>query len=314
MKYETLPFLPRPVSRIALGTALFGSDIPEDEAFAIMDAYAECGGNVLDSAHMYANWLPDGAGKSETTIGRWLRQAKPEPMLIATKGAEKCMTRDGIRRQLQESLGRLGLDKIDFYWLHRDNRNVPAGEILEWLNELVGEGWFPAFGCSNWRVPRIAEAREYAAAHHLQGFSASQIGFSLAVANPEITELIDQVFMDRETLDFHRREDFPVVAYTSQAGGFFSGKYTPDGPATGCSPNPNTVRLFHTHDNCARLAACHRLAAEKGCSPNQICLAWLLHQPFATVAIVGANRVERVNDSCGAADISLSAADMGRLS
>ncbi len=313
MRVITLPHLPKPISRIVLGTAWFGTNIPEEQAFGLMDRYAACGGNLLDSAHMYARWVPDGAGKSETTVGRWLKQAKPEGMLIATKGADRGMTRDGIRQQLTESLERLGLDRIDFYWLHSDDPKVPAGDILEWLNELVKEGFFPAFGCSNWRVPRIVEAAEYARQKNIQGFSASQISWSLAMAIPEIAATLPQVFMDEATLEFHRQQDLPIVAYSSQAGGFFAGNYDPAGPTAGGKPNPNIVRLFGSKMNYARLAAANAIAAQKGCSANQVSLAWMLHQSFPACAIVGANTPDRVADSCGAGDVELTAAEVQQL-
>lgn len=313
MKFITLPQMPNPVSRIVLGTAWFGTNIAEDQAFGLMDRYAGCGGNLLDSAHMYASWMPGGAGKSETTVGRWLKRTNPDGMLIATKGADRGMTREGIRQQLNESLERLDRARIDFYWLHSDDPKIPAGEILEWLNELVKEGIFPAFGCSNWRVPRIIEAAEYARAHKVQGFSASQISWSLAMAIPEIASTLPQVFMDEDTLEFHRRQAFPIVAYSSQAGGFFAGNYDPDGPTAGGQPNPNIVRLFGSKMNYARLAAAKDIATAKGCSVNQVSLAWMLHQSFPACAIVGANSPERVADSCGAADVDLTPEEIRRL-
>jgi hypothetical protein len=133
MKFASLPGTVIPASRIALGTAWFGTAISEEQSFKLMDAFIERGGNFLDTAHMYANWVKGGAGKSETTIGRWLRQTRPGNIVIATKGADGGMTRDGIRKQFTESLDRLQLEKVDFYWLHRDDPAVPAGDIIEWL-------------------------------------------------------------------------------------------------------------------------------------------------------------------------------------
>jgi aryl-alcohol dehydrogenase-like predicted oxidoreductase len=223
------------------------------------------------------------------------------------------MTRDGIRSQLAESLDRLGTDRVDFYWLHRDAPAVPVADILGWLNELVAEGRFAAFGCSNWEVPRIREAMECARRSGVRGFSASQISWSLARADLAVAGGKGQVFMDDATFAFHQSSALPVVAYSSQAGGFFAGNYDPEGPSAGGQPNPNIVRYYGTKANYARLAAAKRLAAAQGCTPNQISLACLLNQSFQSFAIVGANTPERVVDSCGAADIVLSDAERRSL-
>lgn len=313
MKYRELPGLDKKASVISLGTAWFGTAIAEDLAFRLMDAYAAAGGSFLDTAHMYASWVPDGAGMSETTVGKWLRRAGRDRMVVATKGADKAMTREGIRGQLDESLARLGLPAIDLYWLHRDDPSVPAGEILEWLNELVREGRFQAFGCSNWGTARIAEAESYARAKGLRGLCASQIGWSLAGVNPEVKLGGGQVYMDDAILAWHRKTALPVVAYSAQGGGFFAGAYDPEGPAPGLKPNPNIVRFHGTPFNYARLALVKRMAARKGCSPNQLALAYVLNHTFPTFAIAGANTPERMADTCGAADLELGPREVAAL-
>lgn len=313
MKYAELPGTDRKASRIVLGCAWFGTDIPEDRAFELLDLFAQKGGNFLDTAHMYASWVKGGAGKSETTIGKWLKRAGSAKVVIGTKGADQGMTRDVIRRQLAESLDRLGLPGVDFYWLHRDDPAVPVGDIIEWLNELTAEKNIGAFGCSNWRPPRIEEAMAYARKRGVKGFAASQIGWSLARVNPEAAKGGSQVFMDDETFAFHKAGGLPMVAYSSQAGGFFAGKYDPAGPPAGQTPNPAIVRYYGTPANYARLAAAKKLAAAKGVSANQVSLAYLLHQSFPSFAIAGAGRPDYVADSCGAGDVELTTQEVALL-
>lgn len=312
MRYETLNGTASSASVIALGTAWFGTAIPEEEAWRLLDAYVGCGGNFLDTAHMYAGWVPGGAGKSETTIGRWLKRAGVSPV-VATKGADRGMTRRDIRGQLMESLERLGVARVDFYWLHRDVPSVPVAEILGWLEELRSEGRFLAYGCSNWSLSRIREAMDYARHAGIRGFSASQIGWSLARVAPAAAGGGSQVFMDDDTLDFHRATRLPLVAYSSQAGGFFAGRYDPAAPAAGAPPNPNIVRYYGTEANYARLRTAVDIAAERGVTPNQVALAYLLHEDFPAFPIVGANSLERVRDCCGAADVKLGPEQVLRL-
>lgn len=312
MKYTSLPGTELPASRVVLGTAWFGTAIAEDASYKLMDAFVEQGGNFLDTAHMYANWVKDGAGKSESTIGKWLRTTRPKNIVIATKGADKGMTRDGIRAQLKESLDRLGLDRVAFYWLHRDDPSVPAGDIIEWLNELVREGRFRAFGCSNWLPDRIAEAQVYAAQKRLRGFAASQIGWSLARVVPEVRGG-GMVFMDDATMAYHEATGLPCIAYSAQAGGFFGGNFDPKGPPPGVTPNAGIVKYYGCPANYHRLEATNKMAKQKGVTPNQLSLAYLLCQSFPGFAIAGANSPERVADACGAASIELTRSECNTI-
>jgi aryl-alcohol dehydrogenase-like predicted oxidoreductase len=313
MKYAPLPGTDSRASLIVLGTAWFGTAIAERDAFRLMDVYVEHGGNFLDTAHMYASWVKDGAGKSETTIGKWLKRVDRKSVLIATKGADLGMTRDGILTQFSQSLERLGLDRVDFYWLHMDDPKVPAAEIIEWLNELVSEGRASSFGCSNWKVARIQQANDYARQRGLRGFAASQIRWSLADPNPAVAGAGHTVSMDADTLAFHARTGLPQVAYSSQAGGFFAGNYDPKGAPPGAKPNPNIVSYYGTDENYRRLAAVKKLAAAKGRTGNQIALAYLMNHPFPCFPIVGANSPERVADSCSATEITLTKEEVRAL-
>ncbi|MDA1138425.1 MAG: aldo/keto reductase [Planctomycetota bacterium] len=314
MRYNTLPGTNEKASVIALGTAWYGSDIPEKESFLILDTYLEMGGNFLDTAHSYMRWGGRGDAKSELTIGKWLRNQNRKEILIGTKGADMGMDEKTIGKQILESLERLGTDFIDFYWLHSDDASVPAGEILEWLNRWADDGLIHAFGCSNWPVARMREAAEYAERHAIRGFGASQIGWSLARMLPEVLSGGGQIFMDEGTFSYHQQTSFPVVAYSSQAGGFFAGKYDPETPTPGTEPNPNIVRCFGSDENYARLAAVKEMAKEKGCTPNQLALAYLTNQAFPVFPIAGPNSVDQVRDSCRAGDIVLSDDELSRLS
>lgn len=313
MKSITLPGTSKQASRICLGTAWFGTEIAEDRAYQLLDTFVSAGGNFLDTAHMYASWVKGGAGKSEETLGKWIKSRKPANIVLATKGADRSMSRDGIRGQLDESLKRLQLDRVDFYWLHADNTTVPVSDIIEWLNELVKENRFTAFGCSNWKIDRIAAAQEYAKSKGLRGFSASQIGWSLARVNPAVAGGGNQIFMDDATMKYHRDTGLAQVAYSSQAGGFFGGNFDPKGAPPGVTPNANIVKYYGTPDNYKRQALVNELAAKKKATPNQVALAYLISQSFPSFAIAGANSPERVLDSCGAPNVSLTAEELAKL-
>ena len=178
---------------LCLGTGNFGAALDQDAAFALLDAYLDQGGNFLDSAQVYCDWIPDNErSSSEKIIGRWMKERRNrDRLVIATKGAHPDlatmqiprMSRAEIEADLHASLRHLQTDVIDLYWLHRDDPARPVAEILETLNAAVQAGKIRAFGCSNWRAERLQAANEYAATHGLHGFVASQVLWNLAVVD-----------------------------------------------------------------------------------------------------------------------------------
>jgi aryl-alcohol dehydrogenase-like predicted oxidoreductase len=321
MEYATIPGTRLTPSVISLGTGGFGSSVPRDTAFAIMDAYATQGGNFLDSAHIYAAWLPGGAGVSERTVGAWLKHSgQRENFVVATKGGHPYLQSMHVSRlspgeisqDLSESLERLDTGYVDLYWLHRDDPAVPVGEILGVLNEHLAAGRVRALGASNWGIRRIAEAAEYAAAHGMQSFCASQIGYSLAQSQiPSPTPEFNW-YMDGQTWEWHSQTGLPVVAYSSQALGFFSGKYAAD---SNLKPGKDqTVKKFYfSPGNFERQKRAAVLAEKYGRSVNQIALAYLLSQPFPVYPVVGSQNVAQLLDSVAAAGLVLRPAEVAWL-
>ena len=209
-------------SKILLGTTYFGDTISEKLAFDIMDKYYELGGNHIDTARSYAK------GEAERVVARWLKSRKLENVLVSTKGGfpetpnVSRLSEKEIRHDIETSLKALETECIDFYWLHRDDENIPVSQIIDLMNTLVKEGKIKKFGASNWRTYRIDEANEYARANNLLGFSASQIRFSPAIIAPEGNADRKLVDMDGASFLYYSEKNMPVAAYASQAKGFFS--------------------------------------------------------------------------------------------
>ena len=164
MKQVQLPQTDLTVSRVALGSSMLGSRVNRSDSFALLDAFVEKGGTLIDTAHVYANWAPGPRNISEKTIGAWLKvTGRRNEMVIASKGGHPEPGEDRISRlspteivgDLDSSLGLLGVERIDLYWLHRDDLNRPVGEMLEVVNEQARLGKIRYFGCSNWRPARI---------------------------------------------------------------------------------------------------------------------------------------------------------------
>ena len=302
-----LPHSELNVYPICLGGGPLGSTVDRDASFRLLDAFLAAGGNFIDTARVYADWLPIERSISEKTIGAWLRQrGNRSQVVLSTKGAHPDLNAMHIQRlspaeitgDLQASLENLGVETIDLYWLHRDDPTRPVSEILETLAGQVQAGKIRYFGCSNWKTGRIREAQAYAAAHGLPGFSGNQMMWSLAAADPSRLGDKTMVLMDPDMWRYHLESGLAAIPYTSQAGGFF----------TKLAENrmTNTASPYNTPQNQARLERIRQLMAQTGLSITQIVLGYLRSQPFTTVPIVGPKSIEQLQDCLTAADVRLS--------
>ena len=308
MRITPIPQTDLAPSAICLGSSNFGNGIAPADAYALLDAYVACGGNFIDTAAVYANWLPGEKNSSEKTIGRWLQKSGQRArMVIATKGAHPDLAAMHIARMspaeivddLEPSLKNLQTDWLDLYWLHRDDTARPVAEILDTLHSQVVAGKIRYFGCSNWRVDRIATAQTYAAQQGITGFVGNQMRWSLAEIDPVAVGDPTTVAMDRETYAFHRRTGLAAIPYSSQAGGYFQKL------AEGREIRPGQQKSYGTAGNRSRAERLQILAQETGYSISQLVLAYLTSQPFATIPIVGCRTVAQVEDSMRAGDVRL---------
>ncbi|NLV74431.1 MAG: aldo/keto reductase [Chloroflexi bacterium] len=312
MKTVQLPNTSLVSSGLGLGTASFGTSLDQRTSFAMLDAWLECGGTMIDTANAYANWIPGERSLSEKTIGLWMHSRSTRgQVLLATKGAnpepghlhEPRLARADILGDLEASLNNLQCDYIDLYYLHRDDPSRCVGEIIETLNEAVRSGKVRYLGCSNWQLERIQSAQAYTAERGLQGFSANQLFWNVAVV--DYASLGDDTIamMDVPTADFHRRTEMAAVAYSAQANGYFS-KMAADPQA---ELRKSTRNNYDTPTNRERLARILQLAGETGLSVTQIVLGYVLGQPFTSLALVGPRDLTQLHDAATAGDVELSA-------
>jgi 1-deoxyxylulose-5-phosphate synthase len=305
MKTISIQGLDKPVSQLIMGSDFFKLD-NSDVVHEIMSHYMNIGGNTIDTAHIYCG------GESELAIGKWLEDTgNRDQIVILTKGAHHDHTgprvnREAITSDLLTSLERLRVDSIDLYGLHRDDPHVPVGHIIEALNEHMEAGRIAAIGASNWTHNRLQEANDYAAAHGLVGFSFSSPNLSLAKPNEPFWA--GCVSADEHTLQWHAQQQFPLLSWSSQARGFFTGRYTPDN-----RENADLVRVFYNGENWERLRRAEQLAAEKGLTAIQIALAYVLNQPFPTCALIGPRTEEEMKSCATGAQLKLTAEEIAWL-
>ena len=318
MKCLTIPQTNLSVSQICLGTGEMGAPrIPRAAAFDLLDEFVALGGNFIDTAHVYSNWIPGEKSRSEKTIGAWFNErGNRKQIVLATKGAHPDLSTMHISRlspadmahDINESLEFLQTDSIDLYWLHRDDTAIPVSDILEPLNEQVAAGKIRYFGCSNWTVSRIQAAVDYAASKNIQGFVANQPMWSLAAPNMDRISDKTLVAMDPDTLAFHRRTGMTAIPYSSQAQGFFTKL-----AASGRAGLSESTSRYYTDTNVKRLEYAQMLARRYGVNLNDVVLAYLLCQPSTTIPVVGCKTLDQLRSSLKAADLTLTPEDVQLL-
>lgn len=307
------------VSRVCLGTNMFGTAAPQDKADAILDRFVELGGNFLDSARSYGDWIPDAPkGASERAIGDWLKRRSRDGLVIATKGCmvdlrvgdwRNRVTPDDLASDLGESLEHLGITTIDLYWLHADNPEAPVQTIIDALIGHQKAGRIRHFGASNWTPDRIAEAQAYAKSIGHQGFVAVQPFWGLAKPNEANRAALGYgPYYESGFAAVHN--DLPMIPYSSQSRGWFS-KVEAGGEE---SLRDDLRQMYDDKANPARLKAAQAIAKQHGVDTNAIVLAYLVNQPLQTIPIIGASSPEQLAESVAAVKIRLTPAELAELS
>ncbi len=294
------------VSQVCYGTAGMGADATVDEVDELLNAFRDGGGNFIDTAHVYSAWTLRGTGAAERLVGDYVQRNGGEDLVIATKGGQphlggyrrtdEWLAPYRIRADIDDSLGRLGLEAIDLYYLHRDDLAMEVAEIIDYLNEEVQRGRIRYLGASNWTCDRIEEANRYAEQNGLRGFAVSQVEWSLAYKEspPPEPRGTQTVYAHEEEVGFHERTGMALVAYTSTARGYFA---LEEG---GRDAYDNDLSR-------ARRQRARELAQELGVTPNQVALAWLMNQDFPVFPITGTLDPEHLRENMAAADIGLDA-------
>jgi len=304
------------VSRLCLGTMIFGSQRDQSEAFAIMDMAAELGIDFIDVADVYP--VPPSSetwGRTEEIVGAWL-QGKRERFVVATK----CVNRVGLGRNdsggsrkhvieaCEASLRRLKTDRVDVYYLHHSDLDAPMDETLEALDRLVRDGKVHYIGVSNFEAWQVAMAMEAIAKSNLA---------RVAVLQPRYN-LLNRPY-ERDLLPLARASGMGVVPYNPLGAGVLTGKYKrgEEPPAESRFAQGEYGKMYQGRYWSERVFdvadAVAELARENGCTSAQLAVAWLLAQPEVTAPIIGASRPEQLVETAKAVGLSLSESTMQRL-
>lgn len=308
------------VSELCLGTNMFGTATPQAQAEEILDTFVALGGNFLDTAHSYGDWIPDAPrAASEHVIGAWLKKKNNrDRIVLATKGCEfdyragdfaLRVTPALLEQDLLGSLAALQTDYIDLYWLHRDDPSKPVQAIVDALIAHQQAGRIRYFGCSNWSVARIEEAQAYAKSIGHDGFVACQPLWGLAAPNRDAMQKYCPGGYYEDGYQALHKAGLTMIPYSSQSRGFFS-KLAGGSRAT---LSPDLAELYYNEENLRKLEAVKTRAAYHGVGINDIVLAYLTSQPLPTIPIIGCSRSVQLRESANACMLELDIAELQLL-
>jgi aryl-alcohol dehydrogenase-like predicted oxidoreductase len=316
MQYGAIPGIDKPISRLVQGTGMIGSEELE-AGFALLDQAFELGCTAFDTARIYRK------GDSERVLGRWIRErGLREQAVVISKGVglgpgdSLRVTPQNVTSDLYDSLECLRTEYIDLYLLHRDDPSVPVGPLVEVLNEHLRAGRIRAIGGSNWSHDRIQAANAYAAERRLAPFVASSPQFSLAeqLTPPWVANLTISGSQGADARRWYESQNLPVFAWSSLAGGFFSGRFRRDNlESFSDQADVRCIGSYASEANFQRLDRAKELAGRKSATVPQIALAYVLRQPLNIFAVTGCATTAECADNAGAVEIELSAEELAWL-
>ncbi|MFG2224562.1 aldo/keto reductase [Streptomyces sp. NPDC048644] len=293
------------VSELSLGTMTFGDPegwgIGKETSARLVDAYADAGGNFIDTANNYTG------GNAETIVGELL-EGRRDTFVLATKYT--CATRKGdpnaagshrknLVQSLEASLRRLRTDHVDILWVHARDHFTPVDEVMRALDDVVRAGKALYIGVSDWPAWEIAQANTLADLRGWTSFAGSQLRYSLLERTPE-----------RELLPQARAFEQAVLAWAPLAAGKLTGKYR-RGESGRLTADGQGDRPDATDD--VTLTAVLDIAEQGGWSPAQVALAWLRSRPGTVIPLIGATKESQLADNLGSVDVTLDADTLARL-
>ena len=315
VEYRTLGRSGCAVSALALGTMTFGAETAEPDAHEQLDVFVEAGGTLVDTADVYS------AGAAEQIIGRWWSSRPAEVrdrVVLATKGRFAMgddpnalgNSRRHLRRALDASLRRLGVDHVDLYQLHAWDPRTPLEESLRFLDDAQREGKIGYAGLSNFTGWQVQRAVDLAERERLAVPVTLQPSYSLLVRD-----------IEHEIVPACRYNGLGLLAWGPLGGGWLSGKYTRDQrPAGATRLGEDPERGMEAYDRVGRrdrtwdvLGAVQDVAEARGVSMPQVALAWLVARPAVSSVILGARTTAQLQDDLGAAGLVLDATEAARL-
>ena len=293
------------VAPLALGGNVFGWTADEQVSFALLDAFVDAGGTMIDTADVYSAWVPGHkGGESETVIGRWLKRGgKRDRVVIATKvGFMSGLAPDTIAAACDASLQRLGVECIDLYYQHQDDQSVPLADSLGAFDALERAGKIRAIGLSNFTALRVEEALAVSASNGIAPPAALQNWYNL----------VEREKFEGPLRNVALREELAAFPYYGLANGFLAGKYR---SRDDLAKSPRGLRNAEYLEGRGMrvLAALDEVAAETGAALATVALAWTMAQPGITAPIASATSLEQLGELVASLTLALDGGQIERL-
>jgi aryl-alcohol dehydrogenase-like predicted oxidoreductase len=299
------------VPALVFGGNVFGWTADEATSFRLLDRLVEAGLTAIDTADVYSTWAPGHAGgESEGVIGSWLK-ARPglrDRVLILTKcgsempGRGKGLSPAWIAQACDDSLARLGTDRIDLYQAHRDDETVPQAETLGAFARLIERGKVRAIGASNFTAARLASALDLAERDGLPCYETLQ----------PLYNLMDRG-IEADLLPLCQARGVGIIPYYALAAGFLTGKYRSEADLSKSVRGPRSVAKYLGARGDRVLAALDAVGARLAATPAQVALAWLIARPGITAPIASATSVAQLEELLPALSLRLDAEAMEEL-
>lgn len=298
------------LSKIGLGTGRFGTVVSEERSFEMLDLFYQNGGNIIDTARNYYEWVENGRGKSEQTIGKWMaKRGVRDKVYISTKCGVRNegktfymnLSKENLLEECKQSLEALQTDYIDIYLLHRDEPDRPVEEIMETLQVVQEAGKVKAIGVCNWSADRVKKANIYALEHGLVPFKIVQTWWSIAAYTPNMWNDPTTTWMDMEMYNYLKENNLLGMAYTSQAKGFFQ-KAIRDGYE---NVDDFLKHRVATEENLQRLERIREYCEQKKVSPTAVVNGYITDNDVEGLALVSCSKLEQLRDILDHCDVSV---------
>ena len=278
------------VSNICLGTNVFGWSADEPMSKNILSNYLEKGGNFLDSADKYVDWVSgNNGGESEVMIGNWLKETgNRENVVIATKvgklPARLGLSRANIFAAVDDCLRRLQTDYLDILYAHKDDHGVPMEETLVAFNELVESGKVRYLGASNFTAARLDEAI----------LLSKKLGIASYITIQNEYNLLHRSEHEIEILPILEKHGIAAIPFFGLAKGFLTGKYQPNIPSD--SIRAETVKIYENDRNWSIVDNLTKFAKSKNSTNAAIALAWLISRPGVITPVASGKNLRQLNE------------------